>query len=162
MDLFYNRIMNTYRLLAVLGVVFSVFSADIASSASLLVCYNTRTKAITAEQSRCPSGTAQLSGSNLTTLFAKGVKYSACYVQSGTTSGIPSTGQLSLAMSCRGSDVVVEDSFSSSSSNNGANPALGAKAVIYSGTVPNGMQFTAQANPGLFYRFSASITCCPQ
>lgn len=142
-------------------LVACLVSSIASAQTSGVICYNASTKAITVSAT-CPKGTTQLTGSNFNTLETKGLNYSKCYVQSGQTSGSPSTGQLGLAFRCTNAkDAMVDYSFEPSSTTR-AQPALGTKSIIYSGKVPNGMQITAQAIPNTFYTLKASIVCCPQ
>lgn len=126
-----------------------------------VICYNPSTKAITVS-GVCAKGTTLINGTNFASLETKGVNYSKCYTQTGQTAGTPSTGQLSLALRCSNAkDVMVDNTFEPSS-NNRAEPSLGAKSIIFSGKVPNGMQITSQAIPNSYYSLKASIVCCPQ
>jgi hypothetical protein len=156
LDLMKNYLVGSL-LLALLSVL-SLTTHAAAQSVGVL-CMNNATKVITIEKS-CTTAQTRLSGRNLP--ISNSIINSRCYTQTGKVGNASSSGKISVALSCRSSDVVVSDGFDVES-NVRANPKLSSKTLIFGGSTkaPTGVVMETQGEPNLYYALSAQIVCCP-
>jgi hypothetical protein len=153
--------MKNYIIGSLLVALMSVaYVANTAAAQSIgVLCMNNATKVITIERS-CTTAQTRLSGKNLP--ISNSIINSRCYTQSGKVGNASSSGRISVALSCRSSDVVISDGFDVES-NVRANPKLSSKTLIFGGAskAPTGMVIETQGEPNLYYSLSAQIVCCP-
>lgn len=167
--------MKKFLVLVALSSFFSSYC--FAQTVNYKLCYNSKTKALFSS-TVCPTGTTQLTGGNIkknlglasadasttpSPITSKGgLNYSKCYKQAGSDSGSASNGRVGVAVSCKEKSHVLVASGFTTEDNSQSFPSLSSQTIIFAGTIPNGVQVETTGKQNLFYKLTATITCCPQ
>lgn len=123
-----------------------------------VVCSNARTKAITVEKTKCPTGTTRLSLANLT---ASSV--SSCYTATATNADAVPSGRVVSTVACRSGYFVQSDSFDVRDQTGKAKPALSSKTFTFArgSKIPTGVEFELIGTANTYYSVTAQAVCCP-